>query len=455
MKSKLVGYFAAVIVSIYIVTVVVAQTPPLYHLTDLGTLGGNRSEATAINASGQVVGDSATPNDATSHAFLYSDGTMIDLGSLGGKLGSDATGINASGQVVGVSFINSGDAHHAFLYSDGTMMDLGISLNSSSGAAGINTQGQVLVNTSTASTPVMTSAFVYSGGKSGKLTPLGTLGGTNSGASGINDSGQIVGDSITSNGFDHAFIYNNGVMTDLGTLGAKTSEAAGINASGQVVGTSVRSGDGLEHAFLYSGGRMADLGTLGGTFSQAFGVNASGQVVGLATTTGDATTDGFLYSGGKMYDLNNLLDSSGAGWTLSVGEAINDNGWIATYGVYGVGYPHAVLLTPELLRGDFSRDGRLASNDIAAMLNALTDLNAYKANEGLSDDDLRTIADINGDGLINNADVQTLLKELIAAATGGPGAAQSVPEPTALVLLAIGGLLMLRTYSMSGKDVST
>ena len=126
---------------------------------------------------------------------------------------------------------------------------------------------------------------------------------------------------------------------------------------------------------------MMDLGTLGGTFSQAYGINASGQVVGLATTTGDAATDGFLYSGGTMYDLNNLLDSSGAGWTLSVGEAINDNGWIATYGVFGVGYPHAVLLTPALLHGDVSRDGRLASNDVSEMLNALTDLSAYKAKE--------------------------------------------------------------------------
>jgi probable HAF family extracellular repeat protein len=48
-------------------------------LTDLGTLGGSWSRATAINDKGQVVGEAATTGDLASHAFLYSKGTMIDL----------------------------------------------------------------------------------------------------------------------------------------------------------------------------------------------------------------------------------------------------------------------------------------------------------------------------------------------------------------------------------------
>ena len=60
-----------------------------------------------MNAAGEVVGDSATATGAT-HAFLYADGKMKDLGTLrGGE--SLRYGINAAGQVVGNSGLtNSG-----------------------------------------------------------------------------------------------------------------------------------------------------------------------------------------------------------------------------------------------------------------------------------------------------------------------------------------------------------
>src|SRR5437016_4387960 len=55
--------------------------------TDLGDLGGGYSRANAINNSGQVVGDATVLSTSWSpptHAFLWSDGRMIDLGSPGG-----------------------------------------------------------------------------------------------------------------------------------------------------------------------------------------------------------------------------------------------------------------------------------------------------------------------------------------------------------------------------------
>ena len=55
-------------------------------ITELGTLGGASSQATAANASGQVVGSSQitpsnplSPYSSPSHAFLYSGGAMKDL----------------------------------------------------------------------------------------------------------------------------------------------------------------------------------------------------------------------------------------------------------------------------------------------------------------------------------------------------------------------------------------
>jgi probable HAF family extracellular repeat protein len=120
-----------------------------YTLTDLGILGGDGSSFNffgGINNRGQVVGQSATSGDVV-HAFLYSDGQMIDLGTLGGSE-SFASGINDRGQVVGSSSIAGDTATHAFLYSDGQMQDLNNLLAPNSGwivkeATGINDRGQI------------------------------------------------------------------------------------------------------------------------------------------------------------------------------------------------------------------------------------------------------------------------------------------------------------------------
>ena len=54
-------------------------------MTDLGTLGGTYSWAFDINDRGQVVGYSGTAA-GDQHAFLYGDGAMTDLGTLGGAI---------------------------------------------------------------------------------------------------------------------------------------------------------------------------------------------------------------------------------------------------------------------------------------------------------------------------------------------------------------------------------
>ena len=91
-------------------------------LTDLGTLGGSLSLGYAINASGQVVGESETPGDLTFHAFLYHGGVMTDLGTLGGTL-SYAKALNDNGEIVGVSTLVN-NTQRPFVYKNGVMADL-------------------------------------------------------------------------------------------------------------------------------------------------------------------------------------------------------------------------------------------------------------------------------------------------------------------------------------------
>jgi probable HAF family extracellular repeat protein len=51
-----------------------ALAAPMYHVTDLGTLGGTTSYGRGINASGQVTGE-ATTTDGATHAFLWTPTT--------------------------------------------------------------------------------------------------------------------------------------------------------------------------------------------------------------------------------------------------------------------------------------------------------------------------------------------------------------------------------------------
>ena len=113
-------------------------TPFLYRdgaMTDLGPFNGPWSEALAINERDQVVGYAGyAPRGGELYprgAFLWDDGTLLDLGGLLGVDYSYATGINNLSQVVG--WYERDQARSGFFYDNGTLVDLNTLIDPASG----------------------------------------------------------------------------------------------------------------------------------------------------------------------------------------------------------------------------------------------------------------------------------------------------------------------------------
>lgn len=251
--------------------------------TNLGTLGGAVSTASAINESGHVAGASQVAiGSSASNAYLWQPGTgLTNLGTLGGT-NSSAAAVNASGSVVGSSQLAGNSSTQAFLWR---------------------------LDTNT-------------------MTPLGTLGGNNSSAIGINAAGLVAGTSDVTGGGTRPFLWTEADgLLDLGGLGGTDSlgRAFGINDLGQIVGRSDR-GDGTFGAFVWDATTgFTDLGTFGGENATAFGINNLGQVVGTAQ---DAAGEdrAFLWDAiNGLRDLNSLITNAN-GFTLTSATSITNAG---------------------------------------------------------------------------------------------------------------------------------
>ncbi len=345
-----------------------------YKLIDVGTFGGPKGgvngepSVKVINDAGTVVGGADTsiltpvaggfnpignPDFFISHAFVWREGSLKDLGTLPGGDYSFAAAINQGGQIAGTSEISQIDPasgnpeFHAVLWQNDKILDLGTLGGTASFASTLNDRGQVIgqalndvpdplsiLGMGDGTTLTQTHAFLW---QNGKMNDLGTLAGPDSWAMYVNDRGQVAGTSYTSDVIDpstgtppvHPFLWENGKMKDLGNLGGTNGSLGpqfvkAFNNRGQVVGLMALPGDQLFHAFLWDGEKLSDLGNiLGGDFALATGINDAGEVVGWVWFPGGAVKHAFLWRNGVMTDLGTV-----PGDPCSFANNINSRGQI-------------------------------------------------------------------------------------------------------------------------------
>ena len=360
-------------------------------LTDLGTLpGGYSSTAYWVNERGLIMGgsengsfDPITGLPEQVAVRWEKDGSIVNLGTLGGSF-SFANAMNNRGEVIGLalntvpdqySFIGLGTETHGFIWRNGYMEDLGTLGGPDSWGAAINERGQVVGWAFTNSTPNLVTGiptqdpFLW---QDGRMLDLGTLGGTlgyvgsaanpgNGGA--INNRGQVVGTSnLAGDLTHHPFLWNEGSLTDLGTLGGDNGEAYGINDAGETIGRADVPGPShYHHGFLWRNGTMIDLGVPNGaTCSTANQINSKGQIIvdaGVCGVGGIAS----LWQDGVLYDVNTLIPAN-SGFFISDLNFINDRGEIAATGVLANGDKHDLLLVPA--DGNDDNANRAAATDV-------------------------------------------------------------------------------------------
>ena len=331
-------------------------------LTDLGALPGNNSSAVfEINGRGVGAGISETgaldpitryPAD---HAVLFNHGTVVDLGTLPGGHESQAIAINDRGQVAGfanngipdqTSIFPWGTQTRAFIWQDGVMHDLGTLGGPDADLATLNARGQVAGDSFTNATPnaatrtPTTHPYLWT---DGRMRDLGTLGGTASVTTWLNDHGQVVGQSsLAGDHTAHPFLWDGTHLRDLGTFGGDFGQANYINAAADVVGYAALRGNKIAHAFLWRHGVMTDLtGARSRRCTFASAVNSRDQVVGGTCHSPDA----LLWDDGKQYDLNTLVAPSHV--HLTEASFITDRGYIAAVGVLPNRNQRVFLLTPK------------------------------------------------------------------------------------------------------------
>jgi len=351
------------------------QQPSQYQVSSLPTLGGTSSAGNSINDQSWVAGFSRLTGNQVRHATLWRNGSLLDLGTLGGPNSSVTWNVqNTQGIIVGISqtadpeplgeawssaafytgpfttgFINLG-----FVWENGLMRRLPNFPGGDNGfATGANNLGEAIgwaendVHDPTCVSPQVLQFLPakWTLGPPDVIQDLPLIPGDTSGAAtAINDSGQIVGISgicdqaVGRHTAKHAVLWENGTVTDIypDAPAPWWNTPTAINQRGDIVGfagdPAFVEGDIL-HAFMWTReDGIRPLKPLKGRTpkhvdSEAYGINERGQVVGTSCDADFIDCRAVVWDQGAYpRDLNDFKGSFPI--RLETAKGINENGEI-------------------------------------------------------------------------------------------------------------------------------
>jgi len=370
-----------------------SQTPQRqYQVSNLPSLGGTNSRGNSINNRDWVAGYSSLAGNQSRHAALWRNGSVLDLGTLGGPNSSVVWNVkNTRGLLAGIAQtsapdplgeawssaafyggpFNVGYINLGFVWEQGRMRPLPTLGGNNGFATGANNKGLVVgwaENTCHDPTCVPPQVLQFrpvfwDTERHDQVREFPLIHGDTSGAAtAINDHNQAVGISgicdqaVGRYTAKHAVLWDNGRAIDIGNLGAAFwNTPTAINQQGDIVGFAGTPGDpdgNILHGFIWTRhDGIRPLGALPGrvpahVHSEAYGINERRQVVGISCDPDFVDCRAFIWENGVMRDLNDLKQ---AGYTarLEQGKDIDDDGEItgrATDPVTGV--RTAFLATP-------------------------------------------------------------------------------------------------------------
>lgn len=345
-----------------------AEAPPVYTVADLGTLSVG-SNVTDLNDAGWVVGSIYERSGYRAflwlpHPALGLDTGMHDLGALADGASARARAIDDAGRVVGSSRLTAGPFDfdwRGFVWDQGTMTDLGtLGLWPSSFAEGINDVGDVAGSVAAfGCLPILWLPEPRYGLPAGinELPTIDLFNWPEGRASDLNNHGQVVGFVIRScdapNSF-HPYLWlpepafglpagPHDLLPDAPNDGF-WSEAVAINDLGEIVGYQTTDFEVFEPLLWRDAVAETLLLPPGFGSGSARDLNEAGQVVGSGNALPPTASHALLWQDGQVFDLDDLIVGA-SGWELGGASAINGSGQIAGIGLYN-GERRGFLLTP-------------------------------------------------------------------------------------------------------------
>jgi autotransporter-associated beta strand protein len=347
-------------------------------------------------------------------------------------------------------------------YTGGTTITAGILQAGSDTALGAG-QGPLIMNgTATLSgTLDLNGHSVTTGSLGGAADPtsaFGTITNTAAGPATLTMNGAAAPPAfagVIQNGTGPVSLVKGGggtsILSGANTYTGTTTVKQGILAAGAANAIASTSNLILSGGTFSTGGFNLALGTVQLTATSGIDLGNAASKLNFATSSSLSWTSGAVL---RVYDWDGtqagggtdqlVVGSSNSGLTAAQLSQIRFVGHATGASILPSGEivpaSTAVVASP----GDFTRDGHVNGADVTAMLSALSDLNAYKAANSLTNDTFLDIGDLNGDLVVGNSDLQSLLTLLAGGHGSGAGSGTAaVPEPAGLTLGVAGAIVLL------------